>query len=220
MSRILILITIICCLTITAPLEAQTPTQPSVAPTTTPNPNQPAVAPVPTTPPKPMTDIYDIKPLEAAGVDPMLLVWIAAGVIIVALFIFLAIFLWKHRKRKQAKAAPTVPPEKVALTALKRIDLLIEKDPKRFYFKLSEILRAYLHARFDLDALEMTTEELTPQIATLDLDKQLKNELKALFYHSDPVKFAGLAADRQKMQTDYQFAETFVNQTTPSVNDQ
>lgn len=220
MSRIIILFTIVCCLIVTAPLRAQTQTQPSVAPSTTPNANQPKMASGEASKPETMTDIYDIKPLETAGVDSMLFVWIAAGVIIIALLIFLVVFLWKRRKRKQAKAAPPIPPEKAALTALNRIDLLIEKDPKQFYFKLSEILRTYLHARFDLDALEMTTEELAPQIAVLNLDKQLKNDLKALFYNSDPVKFAGQAADRQKMQTDYRFAQDFVNQTTPSVSEQ
>ena len=204
------------------PLYAQQTSQPPVAPTTAPNNTQPSGKTVPepdqAAKPPPMKDIYDIKPLEDAGLNPMLFVWVAAGIAIVAFLIALAVFLWKRRKRKQAPAAPPVPPEKIALMALKKIDLLIEKDAKLFYFKITEIIRAYLHARFGLDALEMTTEELLPKIAALDMDKKLQNDLKALFYHSDPVKFAEQSADRQLMQNDFQFVEIFVNQTTPAVD--
>jgi hypothetical protein len=202
------------------PLYAQQTNQPSVAPTIAPDNDQTRAEPDQATKTTPMTDIYDIKPLEKAGLNPMLFVWVAAGIAIVALLISLAIFLWKRRKQKQAPAAPPMPPEKTALLALKKIDLLIEKDAKLFYFKITEIIRAYLHARFGLDALEMTTEELLPKIATLDLNKKLQNDLKALFYHSDPVKFAEQPADRQLMQNDFEFVEIFVNQTTPAVNDQ
>jgi len=218
----LIIIIAFYCMTANISLYAQQTDQPPVAPATTPNNTQPPgkISPEPdqaATPP-PMTDIYDIKPLEEAGLNPMLFVWIAAGVLIIALLIALAIFLWKRRKQKQAPAAPPMPPEKTALLALKKIDLLIEKDAKLFYFKITEIIRAYLHARFGLDALEMTTEELLPKIAALDLNKKLQNDLKALFYHSDPVKFAEQPADRQNMQNDFEFVEIFVNQTTPAVD--
>jgi len=220
LRTILIIIFAFYCLATDFPLYAQQTNQPPVAPTTAPNNDQPKVEPDQADKPPPMTDIYDIKPLEKAGLNPMLFVWIAAGVVIVALLIALAIILWKRRKQKQAPATPLIPPEKAALLALNKIDLLIEKDAKLFYFKITEIIRAYLHARFGLDALEMTTEELLPEIATLNLDKKLQNDLKALFYHSDPVKFAEQPANRQLMQNDFKFVETFVNQTTPVVNEQ
>ncbi len=219
MHRVTIIVIIVCCyLTANIPLNAQPTSQPSVAPTTAPNSDQPQIGPDQAAKPAPMTDIYDIKPLENAGLNPMLFVWIAAGVIIVALLIVLAIILWKRKKQKQAPAAPPIPPEKIALMALKKIDLLIEKDARLFYFKITEIIRAYLHARFGLDALEMTTEELVPKIATLNLDKKLQNNLKVLFYNSDPIKFAEKPANRQLMQNDFKLVETFVNQTTPAVD--
>ena len=217
-----ILIVIITCNFFAAniPLYAQQTHQPSVAPTTVPNNDQTQVEPGQAAKTPPMTDIYDIKALEKAGLNPMLFAWIGAGVVIVALLVALAIILWKRRKQKQAPAASLIPPEKAALLALNKIDLLIEKDAKLFYFKITEIIRAYLHARFGLDALEMTTEELLPKIATLNLDKKLQNDLKVLFYNSDPIKFAEQPANRQLMQNDFKFAETFVNQTTPAVNEQ
>ncbi|MDM8543793.1 hypothetical protein QUF90_22180 [Desulfococcaceae bacterium HSG9] len=222
MYRVTLIVIIICyCFAANMPLYAQQTDQPPVAPSTPPNNTQPPGKSTPepgqSTVPPPMKDIYDIKPLEKAGLNPMLFVWVAVGIVIVALLIALAVFLWKRRKKKQAPSAPPVPPEKIALMALKKIDLLIEKDAKLFYFKITEILRAYLQARFGLDALEMTTEELLPKIAALELDKKLQNDLKALFYHSDPVKFAEQPADRQLMQNDFQFVEIFVNQTTPAV---
>ena len=221
MLRTTLIIIFACyCLATDFLLYAQQTNQPSVAPTTAPNHDKTQTEPDQADKPPPMTDIYDIKPLEKAGLNPMLFVWIAAGIVIVALLIVLAIILWKRRKQKQAPAAPLIPPEKAALLALNKIDLLIEKDAKLFYFKITEIIRAYLHARFGLDALEMTTEELLPKIATLNLDKKLQNDLKALFYHSDPVKFAEQPANRQLMQNDFKFVETFVNQTTPAVNEQ
>ena len=86
-------------------------------------------------------------------------------------------------------------------------------DGKAFYFSLSNILRAYIQARYTINALEMTTEELLPKIDVLDLNKEMHQELKALLRSTDPVKFAGVPAAVSKMREHLYFVRNFIVQT-------
>jgi len=163
--------------------------------------------------PSPMTDIHDIKPLEILAADGSLLVYLLGAVLILAI-IGAAIYYWKkHRNHKRVFVeAPALPHE----AALKLLDALADvdnMDGKAFYFSLSNILRAYIQARYNINALEMTTEELLPKIDHLDTNREMHQELKALLRASDPVKFAGVPAAVINMRQDLAFVRNFVEQT-------
>lgn len=163
--------------------------------------------------PVPMTDIHDIKPLEILVADWALLVYILAAILILVV-IGTAIYYWnKYRNRKLvSKDVPALPHEE----ALKLLDALgdVENmDGKAFYFSLSSILRGYIQARYNINALEMTTEELLPKIEILGICRELHKELKELLRSTDPVKFAGVPAAVSKMRSDLAFVRNFVMQT-------
>jgi hypothetical protein len=61
----------------------------------------------------------------------------------------------------------------------------------------------------------MTTEELLPCFGTIHLGRNLKAGLRNFLMSSDPVKFAGHPASKEKMQSDLLFVKNFVEQTTP-----
>jgi hypothetical protein len=164
----------------------------------------------------PMTDIHDIKPLEILAADWSLLFYMLVTLFVLAI-IGAGVYYWKKRRnRKQIPdAAPILPHE----AALKLLDALadVEKlDGKAFYFNLSSILRAYIQARYNINALEMTTEELLPKIDRLDLNREMHQELKALLRSSDPVKFAGVPAAVSKMRQDLDFVRNFILQAMGS----
>ncbi len=95
--------------------------------------------------------------------------------------------------KPQAPAAPPQPEDEVALIALNE---LIEKGPlkqgnfKGHYFRLSEIAKAYLGARYRFDASESTTREVMLHLEGKGLlnDTQL-DRLESLFDQLDLVKF-------------------------------
>jgi hypothetical protein len=166
-----------------------------------------------------LTDIHDIKPALAPGLDLRWLYWALA----IAAVLGLLAFAWRMwRKRKKPAVAEMAPPPMPAETqALEMLDALAadgDLDPKQFYFRLSAILRRYIERRYAIPAAEMTTEELLPKVDRLPLSLELAQPLKAFCRQTDPIKFAGVGADPNRMAQDMAFAREFVHKTTEIVN--
>jgi hypothetical protein len=163
-----------------------------------------------------MTDIHDIKPLESIGIDPALFHYILYGAMAIILFgLLITLFLY-FKKRNQKKAASVVPisPDEAALTAINDLAGRMDGNKRVFYFDLSTILRGYIHHRFNIGSLEMTTEELLPAVDNINLDRNLRAGLRSFIISSDPVKFAGYPVSTEKMESDLLFVKNFVKQTT------
>lgn len=123
--------------------------------------------------PIPMTDINDIKPLENLVVDWSLLFYILGAVLILAV-IGAAVYFWKkHRNQKRISVEVTILPHEAALSLLDMLADVENIDGKVFYFSLSNILRTYIQAIYNINALEMTTEELLPKVDLLNLNKEM-----------------------------------------------
>lgn len=164
--------------------------------------------------PEVMTNIHDIKPPEPAGFDPSILWYVLAAVAALAI-IGLLIFLWKRRTRRiKLKTTPSLLPEEAALLALDELLDVENINGKDFYFRLSSILRHYINDRYEINAPEMTTEELLPKVDRLGIDKTLVQSLRELFHASDPVKFAGVHSVASRMENDLAFGRKFVKETT------
>lgn len=160
-----------------------------------------------------MSDIHDIKPLIPLDNAASLLVYLLAAVAALLLAGGLAYAL-KRRRKPRASAAPApVPPEKAALDQLAVLAAADNVDGRTFYFRLSFILRTYLEARYGINAVEMTTEELVTGIAPLPLPGEMIAPLETLLKEADPVKFAGAPAVRRRMESDLAFARRFVEKT-------
>lgn len=163
----------------------------------------------------PMTDILDIKPLQKLPFDRTFLYYILAALILAGLLLA-AYGLWKKRKL-QSTAGPTpVPPHVAAESALEDLGRREDLTAREFYFRLSTVLRGYIEGVFGVKALEMTTEELLPQLDRLAIDAGLVTGVKVLARHSDPIKFAGLDAGPEKMRDDLGFVRDFVRSTRPA----
>jgi len=166
----------------------------------------------PTDTPVPMTDIHDIKPLEILATDWSLLYYIL-GAVLILVIIGAVIYYWKKRRNhKQVPDAVPMLPHEAALRLLDALMDVENMDGKAFYFSLSNILRTYIQARYNINALEMTTEELLPKIDVLNINREIHQELKALLRSTDPVKYAGAPAAVGKMRQDLAFVRNFVEQ--------
>jgi hypothetical protein len=173
--------------------------------------------------PNPMTDIHDIKPLTSVFFPesfPKSLWYLIAGLILAGLLV--AAYRIRRRKKRPRDISPAevlLPPEAVAQEALAALTSIPEIPSKAFYFRLSAILRAYLSNRFNVDSLEMTTEELLPVVDRLGFDRALKSGIKEFLLFSDPVKFADLSASMSRRNGDLEFVSGFVKQTTPDLTE-
>jgi hypothetical protein len=162
-----------------------------------------------------MTDIHDIKPLVPVPV-PVSLTSIALWVGAVLLAAALAVgtwLLWKRLRGSPMEMLDAIlSPEDTAFQKLSALSLETENG-KAFYFQLSGIFREYLHGRFGIDGMEMTTEELLPHIDTMPVEFKLRQEVKPFLISCDPVKFAGFPADRPGMEKALEFVRRFVEKT-------
>ena len=143
-------------------------------------------------------DIADIKgPLDQAITLMEILTYVGIALIILVLA-FLVYKYLKNRKptEKPVPAAPFIPERpyhEIALERLEKLqnsDYLSKGDWKSFHAELSLILRFYLGRRYDILAVEQTTDEILKSLKSRPLSAKQKEELQFILELSDLVKFA------------------------------
>jgi hypothetical protein len=166
---------------------------------------------------KEMTDIYDIKPPTLFGVNPTWLRYagIIFSVILILILLFLVYQYWKKRQVRIETPTPSLSAEEKAYSLLGDLKGLMNSEGKEYYFRLSAVFRGYIQDRFGIEALEMTTQELLPNIKRLKIVEQMKLDSRSFVESSDPVKFAAMAVDPEQMKTHYRFVRNFIEKTTP-----
>ena len=116
---------------------------------------------------------------------------IAIAVVAVVFLLWLAL---RRRHDKLLEPPPPPPAYQTALQAFQRLldeKLLDKGEFKLLHIKLSDILRHYLEARFQLPATEQTTEEFLHDLATPGSPLQEhRQQLREFLRHCDMVKFA------------------------------
>ncbi|MCQ2285270.1 MAG: hypothetical protein MJZ76_00145 [Bacteroidales bacterium] len=125
---------------------------------------------------------------------PYLLLGIAAALII-ALIVYLIRKYYKKKNPKKTvkKSKPKEKPHIIALSALEALrvkHLWQDGKIKPYYSELTDIIREYIDNRWEIDAPEMTSSEILEALQTLDLERELTEQLRVLFTTADLVKFA------------------------------
>ncbi len=148
-------------------------------------------------------------------------IFLAALAVIIIIILFFK-FLKKRKKTEQAITPPR-PAHETALEALRNLmgkNYLKDGRVREYYFELSDIVRHYVENRFQLRAPEMTTEEflVTMQNSNILNDGQ-KNILKEFLSHCDMVKFAKYLPDAKEVETSYESAKSFIEETKEVISE-
>tara|TARA_B100000795_G_scaffold56703_1_gene37454 strand:- start:10023 stop:10907 length:885 start_codon:yes stop_codon:yes gene_type:complete len=118
--------------------------------------------------------------------------------ILVLLIVLLVIYLFNKFFNKSNQTATTkkvvikIAPNIIATNALDKLEkkkLWQEGKIKEYYSEISEILRTYIDSRFNIIALELTTEEIINKISK-NISSESTKELRTLLLRSDLAKFA------------------------------
>lgn len=159
------------------------------------------------------TKLSDIKDIIKPPLQVSRKLWAPLLIALLALVAGIATLIFLNKPRTILQMPPPQPPHIIARTAL---TALRGKpwSPEPFFTELSLILRTYLENRFNLNAPESTTEELTRSMAT-DIRLELKEQqaLRNFMTQADLVKFARAGAAKEVMQTAFTTVEDFVEQT-------
>ena len=140
------------------------------------------------------------------------------GILFVILVIIL-LTLYYARKNKQVVVEPEkpkIPPHIAALASLEKIKAeQIWKDgkEKEYYSAIADTIRLYIEERFQVNALESTTDEIMTAFRTQVVDKESKDKLQQLLTLSDLVKFAKMSPIESENMFTLQNAFDFINGT-------
>ena len=118
-------------------------------------------------------------------------------IVVLAGIVYLILYLLKHKSEKEVvvveKKKPTIPAivtARAKLADMKENELWNNANTKDYYTDLTDIAREYLEGQFEIDAVEMTTDEIMREVNVLDLNALTKSKLKDTLTTADLVKFA------------------------------
>lgn len=145
------------------------------------------------------SEIEDIKGVREDDISlwDLLVVywyWPVGGLALVTAVVLLFLFA----KKKKPTSAPIVAVPVVAAEdeALAKLNALLENKwwlngmVKEHHSEVSEILRAYLEARFKFNALEQTTDEILRELKLRDIMADSMGDVAKILKLTDLVKFA------------------------------
>lgn len=135
------------------------------------------------------------------------------------LTIILAVVLWKRSKKPiipTVAPAPQLPAHQRCLEALTRVEeqrLWQQGEHKQYQSQVTDLLRGYIEERYQVPALERTTDELMAELRLSPLPSDERIRLENLLRAADLVKFAKMvpsAVENEKLMTS---ARRFVQTT-------
>jgi len=152
--------------------------------------------------------LYDIKPLQEVEKNYEILIAQILWSLVLVLALFGIFYTYLFQKRRKELREKELPPFDRAIEELKALEnerLSAQEEYKKYYSRLTDVVRRYLEEEAKIDALESTSEELLIKLelrknaGTLDLDSKTLRSLKAVLQNADLVKFA-------KSMTEYRIA--------------
>jgi len=155
-------------------------------------------------------------PLTWKEILPYLLISISVMAVI-ALLIFL---LLRIKKKKPIlpfiKEKPKTPAHLVALKALEALrlkKLWQQGEYKHYYSELTDILRQYLENRWNIQAMEMVSNEIIDALNKQNTEQELIQKIQYTLSHADSVKFAKGQPVSDENQLSFDNVVYFVQET-------
>lgn len=142
--------------------------------------------------------------------------WIAAGLLVLALIIWLILYLRNKGSARGSAPAPSIPPHLEAqksLEQLAREELWQKGEIKAYYSQLVDILRRYLERRYGIKAMESTAGEVADKIRPLNITEELSQELRQMLEQSSLVKYARWNPRDTENERAWQLVRDFVGET-------
>jgi hypothetical protein len=168
----------------------------------------------------PKGEIKDIKPPLSApwlfeDILPYLVALIVLGALAGGVY-----YYWRKKKQKQdllAHIKVIIPPHREALTALRALEekkLWQQGMVKQYYSEATEIIRHFFERRWNIIALELTTDEILVQMKHIPDALNVWKEMESFFITADLVKFAKYepspAEHENEMRSAYEIVRVMV----------
>ena len=174
-----------------------------------------------------ITNRLDIEVIDSIP-DPVANGWMKKMlpffVLVLVILVVVCILLWRRKQKisKETEIVEVVPLEEEFLTMLKESidpnspDLNVNEN----FSLLSKILRNYLTQKYEIAAMELTSDELVTSLKNTKLPDDLTNNIKYILQVCDLAKFAGSDGDRNDFNRMYTLVEEIFEKKLPENNNE
>lgn len=172
------------------------------------------------TPPDTASKIFDITaPYRAPLTLGEILPWLLLTLLASAMLWFIIRLIRKYKRARKQIVVPAVvePAHVIAFRELEKLQnemLWQNGETKKYYTRLTEIIRQYLENRFQVYSLELTTSETLEALVKTGFKKnESYNKLRSVLTGADLVKFAKYKPDPVENETSFSNSWDFVSAT-------
>lgn len=163
--------------------------------------------------------LKDMKPPVPIPATWEWLLWILAGILVVAL-VYYFWKKWAQNKEEALQVQRRIPPHIKARQKLLHAEDIIE-NPEPFCIAVSEAIRTYLAERFELHAPDRTTEEFLNELQSNSVLQVEHKEILGEFLElCDLVKFAKFEPQIPKLKQLLSVANRLIDETEPGLENQ
>ncbi|MCF7668330.1 MAG: hypothetical protein K9N48_00965 [Verrucomicrobia bacterium] len=160
-------------------------------------------------------DIRGIKPPEPINDFPF---WILIPILFITLVLVWIILVKLRKTERQVSASGTDIPLHIAALHELEAQRKFMDSPYIFCARVADIIRQYMEKRFEFHAPQRTTEEFLDELQVSELlDAPQKEYLSDFLQSCDMVKFAKYEPPRIELESIFETACRFINQTRPAV---
>jgi hypothetical protein len=168
--------------------------------------------------------IYDIiEPYRAPVTFWEIIPWVLVIALLGLLTWATIRYIQKHKKNKPGVEV-VINPDPAHVIAFRELEILRDDklwqkgEIKKYYTRLTEILRQYLENRYNVFSLELTTSETLEALVKTGFKKDATyNLLKTVLTGADLVKFAKYKPEPEENELHYKNSWDFVQET--KIND-
>lgn len=142
---------------------------------------------------------------------------IIGGIVGVLLLAALAYYYLRNKKPtpKPVYVKPSRPAHEIALEQLNLLEkekLWQQGQVKTYHTQLTDIIRTYIEHRYNVPAMEQTTDEIISSLSHL-LPSSMVESLKTIFTTADLAKFAKMQPVSYENEASMKYAKEFVGAT-------
>ncbi|MDZ7264281.1 MAG: hypothetical protein ONB16_06830 [candidate division KSB1 bacterium] len=153
-----------------------------------------------------------IDPVAEPGSRSTLVRYLLLLLLLLVVGAGLLYFWWRRRAARiqaAAEAVKIVPLEEEYLAKLRTtINLKASEDQLREgFWLLSRLVREYLSKKYQIPALESTSEKIVADLTALAVDEKLVSQTQEILNVSDVAKFAGTVGNRSELERIYTLVE-------------
>lgn len=171
--------------------------------------------------------IYDIKEPLAVSYSFMdwlrdnwkLVLFSVLGILLIIGLVWYFIRKAKNKSVKAVPAKPAIPLDVLVLDKLKALrgqKLWEQGQVKTYHSELTDIIRDYLEKRYEVNAMEQTSEEIFAGLKHLSITADNMNKLRQMLLLADLVKFAKATPLHNENEQSMENAISFVMNTKPA----